>query len=262
MRVLHVWDQGINYLLMRELEKMGVSCRMVASTQFDPFGMIDPKWKRDYSGSKLRLLWAINKESLRADVIHVHSIDKVVPQLAAFGNRVVLHYHGTDIRDRWGEREKYWRHANRILVSTRNLLEGAPSRAEFLPNPIDVDLFKPGDAPRVEAALHFNYGAVDHAEKLAKDHGLRLVVREKGVPYHELPAVMNGYTHYVDVKRDSSLRLLIWRPDDTGSMIGLQALACGLTALTLGGDRVGLPPMHHPHLVAKKLHLIYRELVE
>jgi len=265
IKVLHVWDQGINYLLMDYMDRFyGTRSRMVASVEWDPFGMTPPEWKRDYRGhSKIRLVWDVFREALHADVIHVHSLDKVVPLLSLLGCRVVLHYHGSDIRGRWMERKQYWECADRILVSTRNLLEGAPKHAKYQPNPIDVDRFKPDpDLSLHRAALHFNYGAVDLATQIADDHDLRLVVMEKGVPYAELPRILQRYMHYVDVKRDAAGRLLNSKPGDTGSLMGLQALASGCTVLTLHGERVGLPDEHHPMQVAQDIVSVYEELMK
>ncbi len=265
IRVLHVWDQGINYLLMSYMDRFyGTRSRMVASTEFDPFGMTPPEWKRDYSGhSRYRFNFDVAREALYADVVHVHSLDKVVPMLSLLGCRVVLHYHGTDIRGKWPEKKGLWECADRILVSTRNLLDGAPKHAKYQPNPIDVDRFKPDpDLSLHRAALHFNYGAVDLAKQIADNHDLRLVVREKGIPYAELPQILQRYTHYVDVKRDAAGRLLVEKPADTGSLMGLQALASGCTVLTLHGERVGLPGEHHPMQVAQNIVTIYEELVK
>jgi hypothetical protein len=194
------------------------------------------------------------------DVIHVHSFDKCVPLLSRVAP-VVLHYHGSDIRGRWSSRERYWKHAERIIVSTRNILEGAPPIADYLPNPIDTEMFKPLPVEHVDAALHIDYGAVDIAERIAGDHGLRLVVVKKGIVYAEMPLLMNRYTHYVDAKRDYAGRVLVGKSTDTGSLVGLQALACGLTVLNLSGERRGLPLEHRPENVAESLFKLYGGLL-
>jgi len=263
MRVLMVWDQGINYLLARELRCLNVSVNSVSSPGFDPYGMTPTEGKREYFlGSKLRRNVGIIGDALKHDLVHVHSLDEVVPMLKRLGCRVVLHYHGSDVRNRWMEKKKYWEKADVILVSTKNLLDGAPPRAKFLPNPIDVDMFKPDpDMGLHMAALYIDYGAADLAAELAEKHDLSLIVKEKGIPYQELPYLMNRYTHYVDVKRDEGGHMLISNPSDTGSMLGLQALSCGLTVLTISGTRFGLPPEHQPRSVAAQLKMIYDEVL-
>lgn len=261
-----VWDQGINYLLARGLKPLGVEVDCLHRAEYDPFSMTPPKWKRSYpyKWGDARIYGAhVFLKALLGDydVIHIHSFDKCVPLMSALAP-LVLHYHGSDIRGRWEDKKKYWSHANRILVSTSDLLNGAPPMAELLPNPIDTEIFKDLGKERVDAALHFDYGAVDLAEKITHDHGLRLIVKEKGTPYAEMPQIFNGYTHYVDIKRDHTDRVLISRPTDTGSLIGLQALACGCEVLTLGGGRPkGLPPQHRPENVAKQLYKTYKEIL-
>ena len=46
MRSLMIWDQGINYLLARGLEPLGVEVDCMHRTEFDPFAMTPQKWKR------------------------------------------------------------------------------------------------------------------------------------------------------------------------------------------------------------------------
>lgn len=261
-----VWDQGINYLLRDYIEPMGVEFRGIASAEFDPFGYTPEEWKINYAGKswyKIRLMTDIIRRAQGCDLVHVHSLDSVVPILKILGFPVLLHYHGSDIRGRWKDRRRYWCGADRVLVSTSDLLVEAPKVAEYQPNPIDIKLFNPSDsAAKEEAALHFDYGAVDIAELIAGINHIPLRLRKKGVPHSEMPGVLRGYTHYVDVKRDYSDRVLISRPTDSGSLIGLQALACGSTVLTLTGKRVGLPPQHRPENVANRVLTVYEEMLE
>jgi hypothetical protein len=182
--------------------------------------------------------------------------------LKGMGFRVVLHYHGTDIRGRWADRKKHWDWADAILVSTRNLLLGAPANARYQPNPIDTEIFHPVKNVLVEyGALHFDYDAADVAKLIARVNNMPLTIRKKGVPYTMMPDVLRGFTHYIEAKRDSSDKLLSTRPTDTGSLLALQALACGLTVLTLTGKRVGLPPEHRVEAVVDSVYKVYEEVM-
>lgn len=271
MRVLMVWDQGINYLLAKYLKPLGVDVDCIHRAEFDPFNMTPAEWKRSYpyghfegrvSGTHVFAAHVFLKALLGGyDVIHVHSFDKCVPLLSRVAP-VVLHYHGSDIRGQWEEKRKYWGKARRVVVSTRNLLEGAPPGVEFIPNPIDIEMFKPLDyvSPGY-GAVYIDYDAGDLAEKIAEDHGVSLTVVKKGVPYSEMPVLLNRFIYYVDVKRDSQGRLLMGKSSDTGSLVGLQALACGCRVLTVWGERVGLPPEHYPENVANRIKTIYEEVL-
>jgi hypothetical protein len=260
VKVLMVWDQGINYLLKRGLEKHGVTVTGITRGEYDLFGYTPNEWKVSYGGP--RLYFDILRRAWGCDIVHVHSFDRVVPTLKMLGLKVVLHYHGTEIRGRWEDRKKYWEWADAILVSTRDLLMGAPPRARYQPNPIDTEFFHPvKDAPREYGAVHFDYDAADVAELIARVNSLPLTIRKKGVPYTMMPSVLRGYTHYIEAKRDRSDKLLSTRPTDTGSLICLQALACGCTVLSLTGKRKGLPQEHRIEEVARSVFKIYKEVL-
>jgi len=263
IKILMVWDQGINEVLTRYLKPLGINCVTVHKAEYDPYNYSPEAKRYPVRWSKKLFIMDILKEAITSDIIHVHSCDELIPYLKILHKPILMHYHGSDIRDRWEERKKYWIRVDRILVSTRNLLEGAPENTINQPNPVDTEIFKKIDSiiPMTKA-LHFDYGAVDLAEKIAKDHGLELDVREKGIPRAEMPTLLNRYLYYIDVKRDYSGRLLVGKPNDTGSLLGLEALACGLTVLNLSGERRGLPPEHQPVAVANKLYEIYEELVK
>ena len=119
-----------------------------------------------------------------ADIIHIHSAEQLVIKIRkAYGNskKIVLHYHGTDIRGLKNKNNPnsstiqntttrtksfaakvknrlklmqmgYYRSlriesqklANEILVSTPDLLSLLPY-AKYLPNPVDVDHFSKDD---------------------------------------------------------------------------------------------------------------------
>ena len=272
MRVLMVWDQGINYLLAKYLKPLGVTVDCIHRTEFDPFNMTPAGWKRSYpygefmgrvSGTHVFGAHVFLKALLGGyDVIHVHSFDKCVPLLSRVAP-VVLHYHGTDIRGQWEEKRGYWGKATRVVVATRNLLEGAPPGVEFIPNPIDVEAFKPLDyVSPTYGAVYIDYDAADLAGRIAEEHGVSLTVVQKGIPYAEMPVLLNRFVYYVDTKRDGAGRVLAGKPTDTGSLVALQALACGCRVLTAWGERVGLPPEHLPATVAARIKAVYESALE
>ena len=95
------------------------------------------------------------------DIIHIHDLDEIIPWLKHLyhSKPVILHYHGTRVRNRWKERENFWRKADAILVSTPDLLEGAPKSTIYIPNPIDTDLFYrfPENHRQPNSAFAFHY---------------------------------------------------------------------------------------------------------
>ena len=214
-----------------------------------------------------RFMKWIVRESERFDIIHLHELDKL---FRAFEKRhmdkpVVMHYHGSDIRNRWSARRTYWKHAAQIVVSTPNLLEGAPDTATYLPNPVDTDRFYPNpnrhEAPP-DSALTFSHGAVDTAKRLAEEKGLTLSILPRNKQFLEMPDLFRKFSWYIDTKRSNTGRLLC-RKGDSGSLTGLEASACGLKVINSDGEiRDGLLPQHRAENVVKQLHQIYMSLIE
>jgi hypothetical protein len=93
--------------------------------------------------------------------------------------RVIIHYHGSAIRGMWAQRKKDWESADVVLVSTQELLKGAPEKAIYLPNPVDTDLFYPRDISNKNTAFHISYNADELAIEYAKDNKLSLTILDR-----------------------------------------------------------------------------------
>lgn len=199
------------------------------------------------------------------DVVHLHSRDRFINKIRKYYPRkpLIMHYHGTDIRGRWNGRRRFWEKADAIIVSTINLLDGAPPETTYLPNPIDTDLFY--SLPNKEEsnlALTFNHGANDVATKLAKRYGLKLTIHPRNKLFSEMPSFFMQFSWYIDTKRNK-LGELLCRSGDSGSKTGLEALACGLKVINSDGEiREKLPSEHMAENVVRTLHQIYVSLVE
>jgi len=166
--------------------------------------------------------------------------------------KIVLHYHGTDIRGRWKEKRKYWSRADLIIVSTQDLLEGAPENAHYLPNPVDTELFKPiPELRRPGTALYMTSSEPKHqasqewarrvAEKLILK--LHIIDREKiMIPHRKLPLLLNRYEYFIDHR---------WVP--ALSKTALEALACGLKVVRWDEKIIQSLPEH----VVKELTKLY-----
>lgn len=199
--------------------------------------------------------------SRQADLVHVHSLDRVVPWVKRLqGRPVVMHYHGTDIEGRWGEKRSRWSKADFIGVSTPNLLEGAPAGAVYVPNPIDTEVFRKIGGPRApDSAVSFRYGMDAEAEAAAKRLGLRLDWLERwSVKHEDMPSVLSRYAYYIDMRKPPGhvvARSL--------GKAALEALACGCSVVDWTGNVTnGLPPEHDPYAVASRWGEIYRGLLK
>ena len=185
LNVLHIHDQaGVACILAKYQRMNNIKSKVLSSNTIDKYGIL--KFYKDY----VDLVEASNfaeyclSEAKNADIIHIHSAEQLVIKIRkAYGNskKIVLHYHGTDIRGLKNKNNPnsstiqntttrtksfaakvknrlrlmqmgYYRSlriesqkfANEILVSTPDLLSLLPY-AKYLPNPVDVDHFSKDD---------------------------------------------------------------------------------------------------------------------
>lgn len=206
-------------------------------------------------------------EARKYDIIHIHDRDILIPVLKFLNPEkpIIIHYHGTKIRRKWEQRKRFWIKADRILISTRDLFEGAPPGVELAPNPVDLALFFPvNNRIPIDKAIHFKYNADDIAKQLAKMHGIDLVIHDTStdpIPHREMRSYLTQYTTFIDVKRD--VRGNILYPENTLSKTALEALACGLKVIPCQGDIIEkLPEEHHPRNVVTQMYRIYKELLQ
>ena len=157
-----------------------IKSKVLSSNTIDKYGIL--KFYKDYVDiiDRANFVEYCLAEAKSADIIHIHSVEQLVIKIRkVFGNskRIILHYHGTDIRGLKNKNNPnnstiqntttktksfaakvknrlklmqmgYYRSlriesqklANEILVSTPDLLSLLPY-AKYLPNPVDVDHF-------------------------------------------------------------------------------------------------------------------------
>jgi len=205
----------------------------------------------------LRAIWMARS----ADLVHVHSLDRIVPWLkGVYSKPVVMHYHGTDIEGRWAEKEGRWRKADYLAVSTPNLLEGAPAAAVYVPNPVDTDLFSPRQAHRDPgSAVSFRYGMDAEAEAAAERLGLKLTLLDRwSVRHTDMPEMLSRFAYYIDMRRPPAHSLA-----RSVGKAALEALACGCRVVDWEGNVIeGLPPTNDPTAVAGKWREVYAGLLK
>jgi hypothetical protein len=191
MKILHINDQaGVACILAKYQRYNGIESKVLLTNslltnyKFDKFGIF--KFYKDY----VNIIQGSNyvdyciSEAQDTDVIHIHSMEELVIKMRKkFGNskKIILHYHGTDIRglkptfsplQNMKTRTKvlaakvrnrirlikmsYYKSfpalriesqklADEILVSTPDLLSLLPN-AKYLPNPVDIEHFSKDNA--------------------------------------------------------------------------------------------------------------------
>ena len=255
MRVLHVWEVSSTTISTFMDRIYGTRSAVLCREKYDPYG--HNTTTPNLQGSVFEfygdaVLWAS-----RADIVHIHSRDRLAPMVKRLKKPVVMHYHGSDIRGKWQERRKRWEKADALMVSTPDLLEGAPENAVYLPNPVNTDLFHPDAVEHArDSAVHFSKGADDLATEIARENELPLIIVKQRIMRRDMPPLLRNYTHLVDVKRSSDGEVLRAR-----SLLALEALACGLQVLSPDGVVKGLPEEHRPENVVKTLYELYTGLM-
>jgi len=266
LKVLHIWNTaGVGSIIAKYMDKIyGTESWVIMRKSFDRFGFTTYGEYCNHNAYFFALKALL--KAAKYDIIHVHAFDRIVPFLKSIYNKpLILHYHGTDIRGKWNERRKYWKKADIVLYSTRDLKNGeTPKHAIWLPNPVDTELFyekHPVKYPRT--ALTMSYKANDIAKQIALNYKLKLVIHDRKnnlIPYRELADILCDYEYYIDAKRTYYKGKHILIKDY--SKTALEALACNRKVIRWDGRIVeNLPEQHKPHQFVKKLYKIYSFLL-
>ncbi|MBA7599871.1 hypothetical protein ES703_06916 [subsurface metagenome] len=263
MKILHIWScAGVSCLIAKYMdERHDTQSDVIITEKWDKIGLNDYRTTRIKSKPMFGLRGLAMARGY--DIIHVHYHSIFIPFLKRIYKKpVIMHFHGSDVRENWMARIDRIKKADKILVSTPDLLTGSPLSTSWIPNPVDTVKFTPISwVPPKNSALTFSYGADEEAQDIAEHHGLNLDIIKSSVPHRMVPRLMSHYQFYIEVKRDFRGRLLY--PGDTLSKAGLEALAMGLKVVSKDLTvREGLPEIHKPENVADGLFYIYELLME
>jgi hypothetical protein len=263
MKVLHLWSTaGIGGLLAKYMDQVYPSFESdcIMRKKYDP-NRLTVKGTV-YKGNWLSWFFVCLTKPRKFHIIHIHSYDWILPILKVIypHKKYVLHYHGTEIRGNWAKRRHLYRLADQVLVSTPDLLEGAPYHVKYLPNPIDYDLIDSVNIPseaKARQAFHLDQGAIDKAKIYARERGLKLVIPSEKVPHEDFLKTLCEYYFYIDVKRDKArthiLRAL--------SLTALEAFYAGAIVINFKGKALTrFPKRHEKAEVCKALYRIYFDL--
>ena len=227
---------------------LGHKTKVIYRKAFNPFG-----FEGSIRGSAKQFYFRTILMSRKFDIIHVHAVDRIVPMLKRIYNRpILLTYHGTDIRGRWEEKEKYWKKADFVSVATPDLLEGAPPEAQYIVNPVDIEHFKRINNFIPDSVLFVSQNGLEwlldivRAETRKRD--LRLTVQNRSmciIPYSAYPRFLELYEYYIDIKE------CFGKINPAMSLTAFQFLALGGKVIYLGKEYEGLPEIYNPDRIAK-----------
>ena len=163
MKILHIGDvAGVSVEISKAQRKLGHKSD-VLSYKRHPFGYktdfyypINSKFPYNHIQMFLFFLKFVGKY----DVYHFHGgsllpkgIDSILWKI--FKKKLIIHHHGSELRYK-GENYIYSKFADKILVSTPDLLEWSPNGI-WLPNPVDTEeyeLIEPNSQPHKLRILH------------------------------------------------------------------------------------------------------------
>jgi hypothetical protein len=296
MRILHIWDQaGVAHILAKYQSRQGYSSSVLRVKDQDKYGI--NKFYDHYViyCSQEDFIQRSLKEAAAAQLIHVHSrIDVLLPLRQRFGKskRIILHYHGTDIRglDSYILRRNigkflqviplskllfkrllrrrsthYLRHrkaqaiADAVLVSTPDLLDLVDG-ATYIPNPVDTEHFseenpkKDGKkAVTIKSEVTDIQWALNYCKKKGINFDIEVYDRtQRPIMYKDMPEFLKRYDIYVDIRYVNGHVL------QNLSKSALESLASGLEVIDYRLKYLrGLPPEHSPSSVISRISSIY-----
>ena len=257
----------------------------------DPYGISSyyaPECR--LTGGRRSFYWTAAIAALRANILHISAGIKhagLLRRISA-GSVMVLHYHGSDVRDvPYEARMDIESRADCILVSTPDLLEYRYGmEPTYLHNPVDTDLFsprkipennrglvlmKPGQKaePTLQRLRDMGFGGVewDLAER-SYDAGTMYAVSQSAslrlgslsrIRYADMPSLLSRYEYYGEAYYNASDGT--WYGVD--STTGLQAMSLGLKVVRPDGTvATRLPDEHRPERVASKVRSMYEVLMQ
>ena len=292
MRILHILDAaGVACIYSKFLQKKGHESRVIWNKDVgDKYGIYD--YYKDYiiNVSYAEFTERCLREGETADVIHVHGFIDILFKLHKKfhkSKKIILHYHGTDIRGLNGQelphrsrlsdtviKLKMWyrkkighskaqKLADVVCVSTPDLLP-LVRNGIHIPIPIDTHHFRPDNNSSVQLKEAFTINSevtnIQWALEFCKKNGINLDVEvvdrtKNPIMYKDIPDFIRGYKTYVDIRyvNDTVLENL--------SSTALQSLASGLKVLDYKLHfRQGLPREHDAVNVVSQLSGIYKDL--
>ncbi|HEX6294465.1 MAG TPA: hypothetical protein VFZ46_04870 [Nitrososphaeraceae archaeon] len=300
MNILHIHDQaGVACILAKFQEIQGSKSKVISLVNSDKYSI------KEYYKDKVNLVekknfyrYCIN-EAHTYDIIHVHSVEAMVLKLRKkYGNKkkIILHYHGTDLRGAYKKRVSLEFRLKRFGVQIKNrlgllknghtgslqhtvqklsdvVLVSTPDLAKlannsiYLPNPIDTELFN--KKYKDDIKYDDKYDAITIKTEAIDIQKTLNYIEEKNLSH-------NVYIYdrtskpikYKDMpfllKKYNTyidLRFVKGKLLENLSKTALESLACGLQVLNYQLKYLNqLPSEHEPVNVVKKLFNIYSSI--
>ncbi len=269
MKVLHLIDlAGIASIISHYQNKYNLGKSDLFYHKKNDFSSTISNYYEGKSFKKFKkLLFSSLRQKNNYDIIHIHSVEYLVPLFKILGKKVILHYHGTDIRkpgNSLNKKKIFCRSlADMIIYNAENMLPKIITfrdvKKRFLPNPVDIDLFritknkKNGGISYISGNLDKNK-TIEAIQEVMSTEIIDPTIQQ--IPYPLMNKILSKYETYLDIRITPWEQIL-----DDLSTTALQALACGCNVYHNGKMISGFPQKHDPNFVIEKLHSYYCELI-
>lgn len=269
-KILHVLDiAGVPSILSYYYNKLNKGKSDLIYHEKNSFSSTISRFYGGKSFQKYRsLLLKGFFKSFQYDIIHIHGAETLIPVFKLTGKKIVLHYHGSDIRDpnrsKNKIRIKLRSMADLIVYNAKNMepkiITSSNVRKEFLPNPIDTSHFinknnhKSGKLS-ITSGNHDKIKTINAIKNIGETTIVDLDVQN--IPYPMMPVFLSKYEMYIDI------RIMPWGQTlEELSTTALQALACGCKVYHSGKIFEKLPEEFFPNNVINRLDQYYQNLLK
>jgi hypothetical protein len=191
------------------------------------------------------------------DIIHIHGDKNTIPHIKEANPKakIIMHYHGDDLRLHKSRFVKYEKDVDMTLVSTKDLLDYGDNYT-WLPNPVDTELFAKKNIKKNNkiSCIKVRDENRDRLREILEDKfDMQVVIKNDSISYASMPDFFAENEYYADIRIFDGVN-----PNPAYSTTGLQALAIGNKVINYNLDiDQGLPDVHKPENVIKQLDKLY-----
>ena len=270
INVLHVLDiAGIASIISHHYNKLEDGRSKVIFHEKNNISTTISKFYNANSYKKLRyVIIAGFIKSLKYDIVHIHGAESLIPIFKWSGKKIVLHYHGSDIREPERSRNKI-RIKNRSLADfiiynsksmESKIITSKYVKKQFLPNLIDQELFSKTNTKKkgslcITSNNHDKKKTISSVKNKFDADIIDLDI--VNIPYFQMPKIFEKYETYVDI------RIMPWGQTlDELSTTALQALSCGCNVFHNGKIIKEFPKENELSNYMINLKKIYKEITQ
>ena len=266
MKILHVWDQaGVSCILAKYQRRLGHSVSVLKRNGYDPFQIFTFYKEPLYDLDGKKFINFVIDESKKYDIIHIHSLYKIIPQIRKKYKEkiIILHYHGSELRSGLSNSSLHKlikeadNKANFVLLATPDLIKYQSEKRMYIENPIDLEHFKPMMQKQINEKKFFTFktnqtdtnSLTDYLQK--NNIKIDVTIHDRTImpiSYGHMPSFLSNYSVYIDIRivNDQLLESL--------SKTALEALACNLQVLSYELKYLDeFPTKHNATNVVKKI---------